>query len=390
MVDTIVLTLKQNMYTITDHDRFEPSTRSLFDESLRMGGRGYATYKQNPTPAELKNGIYKPRLTVTRRFNDGVLERMMKVEFSAPKLLYKNNFDEIEDKDFDNLIDTLQKTMKGMGVLIFWQVLASAPVSSIHYSKNVELLDGLTSFTVLKEIQKANVTQRLDFNQSDFRNEGHSVKYHTNSFEIAFYDKVKDLQQSKISEKRAIERDNILQMNLFEEVKKSRKDKLFEVLRMEIRLNQRQKIRQVLKILGYNTEPTIRNLFKIEIAQKVLLYYLSEIEKGYPKALYFEPKSNKDFYAQFMIDNPKANIKEAVLAFGFRKTLEEMTTRELKEQYKRKPKGSWYNFIAQLNGYNYPKNALDVFKPIRDSIKEFKPLKLVDFQDKMINNDKYT
>ena len=95
MIDTIVLVLKQSMFVIIDHDRFEPSTRSLYGDAS-MGSRGYATYKQNPTPTELKNGIYKPRLTVTRRFNDGVLERTMKIEFSAPKLLYKNNFVEIE------------------------------------------------------------------------------------------------------------------------------------------------------------------------------------------------------------------------------------------------------------------------------------------------------
>ncbi len=388
MIDTIVLTLRESMFAIIDHDRFEPSTRSLY-EKASMGSRGYATYKQNPTQTELKNGIYKPRLTITRRFNDRILEKMMKIEFSAPKLLYRNNFDELEDKDFDEIIDTLKQILKGMGVLVSRDTLANAPLSSIHYSKNIELLDGLTSFTVLREIQKADITQRLDFNQSDFRNEGHSIKYHTNSFEIAFYDKVKDLQQSKVSEKRAIENDNVLQMDLFNEIQELRRVKALEILRMEIRLNQRQKVRQVLKSLGYDFEPTFQNLFKKEIAQKVLLYYLEEIEKHYPKLLFFEPKSNKDFLAHFIIDNPKVSVKEALLAFGFRKILEELNTRELKELFKKHSKSGWYKFFARVNSYKYPKNTLDVFKPVRNCIEQFEPLKLVDFQAKMINNDKY-
>src|SRR3990167_4291508 len=389
MIDTIVLVLKQSMFVIIDHDRFEPSTRSLYGDAS-MGSRGYATYKQNPTPTELKNGIYKPRLTVTRRFNDGVLERTMKIEFSAPKLLYKNNFVEIEDKDFEEIVDTLKKTLReDMGVLVSMDTLVNAPASSIHYSKNIKLTNGLIAFTVLKELSKANITKRLDFNQSDFRNEGHSIKYHANSYEIAFYDKVKDLQQAKISEKRAVEKDNAIQIGLFDDIQQFRKQKPFELLRMEARLNQRQKIRQVLKIIGNEVEPTFQNLFKKEIAQKVLLYYLGEIEKHCPKTLYFEPKSNKNFLAQFMIDNPKAKIKDTILAFGFHKALEEVTARELKELLKRYPQSSWYRFISQMNNYSYPKNALDIFKPIRQSIEQFEPLSLLDFEAEMLSNDKY-
>src|SRR3989338_8461971 len=388
MIDTIVLVLKQSMFVIIDHDRFEPSTRSLYGDAS-MGSRGYATYKQNPTPTELKNGIYKPRLTVTRRFNDGVLERTMKIEFSAPKLLYKNNFVEIEDKDFEEIVDTLKKTLReDMGVLVSMDSLVNAPASSIHYSKNIKLTNGLIAFTVLKELSKANITKRLDFNQSDFRNEGHSIKWHANTWELTFYDKIKDLEQAKISEKRAIEKDNSLQMNLFSDIQEARKHKPFEVLRMELRINTRQKLRKVLSDNGYKVEPTFQNIFKKEIAQKILLSYLEDIEKGYPKPLYFDPKSSKDFIAQFEIDNTKTKIKDVFTALGFRKALEENNPRELRELLKKHPRNSWYDFNSQMNSYNYPKNSLDVFKPIRQSIEQFEPLSLVDFEAEMINNDK--
>lgn len=389
MIDTIVLVLKQGMFTITDHDRFEPSTKGLYDGSYGFGGRGYLTCKQNPTPAELKHGIYKPRLTVTKRLDDGIYQIVMKIEFSAPKLVFGNNFDELEESDFNLLVSTLQQKLKEMGVLVFSQILISSPISAIHYSKNIALTDGLTPYFLLKEIQKANITQRLDFNQTDFRNEGHSLKFRTNSFEIAFYDKLKDLQKAKISEKRATERDNIIQLGLFDNLEDIRKHRPFEILRMEVRLNQRQKIRQILRKIGIEVEPTFQNLFKREIAQKVLLYHLDQIEGSYPRLLYFKPKSTKDFIAQFVIDNPKAKLKDAVMALGFYTALEEVNTREIRELLRKYSRSAWYRFFQQINSFNYPKTSLSAFEPIKNSINQFKPLKLVDFQAEMLNNDKY-
>ena len=58
----------------------------------------------------------------------------------------------------------------------------------------------------------------LDVNQTDYRNEGHSYKWHCNSYEIVFYDKIKDLEKAKHSDKRAIEKDNAIQLNLFPQI----------------------------------------------------------------------------------------------------------------------------------------------------------------------------
>ena len=69
MIDTIVLTLKQDMHTILEPDRFSPSARGLLNASYQLGGRANMSCYQNPTQRELKNGVYKPRLTLTGRIN---------------------------------------------------------------------------------------------------------------------------------------------------------------------------------------------------------------------------------------------------------------------------------------------------------------------------------
>ena len=386
MIDTAALTLNKGMYWIKDPDMFEPSARYILDDTSSMGGRGYTPAKQNPTKRELQSGIYKPRLTLTNRFNHtGKREATLKVELSLPKLLFGNNFDELTDSDFEAVVQKLQTILKEMGVYPYKDSLINALVSSVHFPKNIPLTDGSTPYMYLKEIQKANISQRLDFNQTDFRNEGQSIRFRANSFEVAFYDKLKDLQKAKVSEKRSEEKDNATQLNLFEKMSIK---KPFELLRMEVRLNQRQKIRQVLRKIGLDVEPTFQNLFNTKVAKKVLLYHLDLIESSYPKLLYFKPKSNIDFIAQFVIDNPNASKKDVLTASSFYHTLEELNTREVRELLKHS-RGSWYSLIKRMNGFSYPKDRPSSFGVIRDAINEFKPLKLVDFQEEMINNDKY-
>src|SRR3989338_3676929 len=116
-----------------------------------------------------------------------------------------------------------------MGVRIFTVKIVSAPVSTVHYSKNVPLTDGSTPHYLISKIKEANIPLALDVNETDYRNDGHSYKWHSNSYEVAFYDKIKDLEMAKKSDKRAIEKDNSLQLNLFDGITERKK---LEVLRM--------------------------------------------------------------------------------------------------------------------------------------------------------------
>jgi len=389
MIDTIVLTLKMGMFTILDHDKFSPSTRGLYDATAgyyRLGGRSNITCKQNPTPNELKRGIYKPRLTVTKRINrEGNFEIPLKIEFSIPKLLYGNNFDELTDEDFPAIIQKLKTILREMGVYILEQHLINAPVSSVHYSKNIALTDYTTPYTYLEQLTKLNINKRLDTNRTDFRNEGHSFKYRANSFEIVFYDKIKDLQQAKVSEKRAEEKDNSLQLGLFDILTQK---KPLEVLRIEIRLNKRQKINQILKHIDKEVEPTFTNVFNQDTAKKVLLHYINEIEEAYPPLLTYQYNSPKKFFISFLATNPKIKITSALKMLGLRVLLEEVGIREFREMTKRYGNSAWYSLNKEMKMLGNT-DETSVFSLLRKQITEFEPLKLLAFQGQMLNNDKY-
>lgn len=385
MIDTIVLVLNQGMFTILDPDRFEPSARWLKDDSLSLGGRGYFPSKQNPTPSELKNGIYKPRLTLTKRMNGyRNYEVTLKIEFSLPKLIFGNNFDELEDKDFDSIIEKLRLILKDMGVVIFSVKLEEAMVSAVHYSKNIPLTDGSTPYQYIKKIAEANIKLSLDVNQTDFRNEGHSIKWHANSYEVTFYDKLKDLKASKISEKRAIEKDNVIQLSLFDTLQKQRP---FEVLRMEVRLGTRQKIRQILKSIGIDSDPTFKTLFSSRISQTILTCYLHEMESRRPALLDYQNNKPRELLADLAINNPSLSPKQILQVFGLKQALEIFGMREVRVIFGKCSDRSWYRLVSDANKVRLPM-VKDTFGTIRNHLNEFKPLKLVDFQDEMLNNDK--
>src|SRR5262249_15173734 len=103
--------------------------------------------------------------------------------------------------------------------------------------------------------------------------------YHANSFEVTFYDKLKDLEQARYTEKRGMERHYGAQLDRF---RREVLPKELEVLRMEVRLGTRAKIRSVLKQIGVHAEPTFESLFDGRIAQAVLYQFWSHVRARLP------------------------------------------------------------------------------------------------------------
>ncbi len=376
MIDTIVLTLPPKHFAITNHDQFSPSTKGLFESPFYpLGKRSFFKCTQNPTTEELKNGFYKPRLTVTKRFGVNAFIINLRIEFSIPKLLFGNNFDEVEQSQFENVIKKLSETLDAMGVFVVPQLLRDAPVSAVHYSKNIALTDYSTPSSILKALSKIDLNQKLDLNQTDFRNEGHSLKFRSNSFEVSLYDKRKDLQKAKTSEKRSIENDNVLQLQLFEGINIK---KPFEVLRLEIRLNKRVKIKQVLEKINLYSNLSFDSLFHKVIARRILSFYLEQMKENYI-LLAYRPKSNREFIHDFKISNPKVKIRKMLQIYATKILIDEMGVREFRETTRPYGTHNWNRLKKDLLTHEFPEGSFAPFKMIEQSLTEFKPLRLKDF-----------
>lgn len=269
MIDTVVMTIPPMGFKILDYDAFNPSARGIFEPPYYKLSHGYINCVQNPSKNDKEQKVYKPRLTISKRLFCGGYSVVLKIEFSVPKLLFNNNFQELENSDFDDVVRTLRMRLYEMSVLVSDDVLRKADITAIHYGKNI-VLNSATSSLVIKMLKKFDVSQRLDEGDTDFRNDGQAIRFHTNAYELSFYDKMKDLEKANVSEKRAFESDNYIQYDLFTSQERMKN----EILRMEVRLNNRKKIAETLRRIGVNPKSVqFDNLFHKEIARRCLIHF---------------------------------------------------------------------------------------------------------------------
>ena len=289
MIDTITLTLTNDKFHLSKPDKFTPSARWVHHPMPELHG---IQSKQNPTKGEQQSGIYKPHLTITPHFHpNGSIAPMLKIQLSLPKLLFGNNLKELLYKDFKTVVTKLQAALKEMGIVATAEALVHAPVAAIHYAKNIPLTDGSTPYHYIQKIKEAYVQQALDVNEIAYRNDGCSYRWHCNTYEVVFYDKLKELEQTFQGSPQMLR------------TKLSRQKK-FEVLRMEVRLNKRQKIKQLFNSLGIKSKLTFKKLFKPSIAKKILLHYLDEVERKRPNLSNCTKTSTKSFLATLIVNNP--------------------------------------------------------------------------------------
>ncbi len=381
MIDTIVLLLTQDLFEITNPDLFTPSARWVYfakASKTEINDKTYAlrgiSSKQNPTKKELATGYYKPRLSLLRRPSPlSTPKTLLKIELSLPKLLFGNNFEELTQKQFPDLVQKLCTTLHTMGVATDIENLINAPVSGIHFSKNIPLTDGSIPYHYISKIEQANIKLSLDINQTDYRNKGHSYKWHSNSYELVFYDKIRDLEYAKKSDKRSLEKDNAIQLHLYDELHNK---KMFEVLRMEARLNNRRKIQQILKMLNIKAQLTFKGLFKTNIARKVLLHYLDEIERMRPPLLDFKTNNTKQLLVALIFNNPTLSPRRILQLYGMKLALDQISIRELRTMLGAHNKRSWYRLIADMKNTTITQQPIssNSFKVIRDCLEKFEPI----------------
>jgi len=373
MLDTVILTIPRGSYKLNPQ-AFTPNANIL-----KMAGNYLVKCVNNPTATDKKQGTYKPRLTLMKRMTRKGDEIPLKIEFSVAKMLYGNNVDEVEEKDFEKVISALHEAMLDMLVGVSHEDLRNAKVSAFHPSKNIELTTGYTSSFVITELHKIDVSKKMDLNRDSFRNSGHSLQFYTNSHSLVVYDKVQDLKKP---DKRAMDKDqNSLQLSLFETLTKKENKK--EVLRIEARLAKKVKMNAILKNLNLKENPTFKDVFRKDLCQKILLNYWEELITGKNLFLFDVESNPKKTLDAIFKNKPKIKPTDAIYLVGLRVLSKEgiRDTRSVVERYA--TTRTWYRiaedlkFLDDISGKTYH----GWVKQIRDNLDDFEPFKLSTLQD---------
>jgi hypothetical protein len=369
MLDTVILEIEQNCFVVNDGDRFNPPYENLINS-----GAGFMKSINNPTTEENKDGLYRPRLTMIKRGAAIVL----KIEFSAPKLLYGNNLDELDDNNFDTIVEILRKRIKGMGVDIWTHGVANAKVTAFHPSKNIVLTGGYSSSLVIGELGKINTSQRIDLNQTVHRNKGQTLQFYYQSNSFVIYDKIADLNKDGT---RAIDSEQLpAQRSLIEQIKERRE--YLEILRLEVRLIGAKKLNDVLKKVGAIQNPNFRQIFNSDICKKVVRSYWESI-------------INEDNYFLFDMENdPRSLLQKILITYSDMQPAMAVKLvglsvlakgqggiRGLKNCFNNKVSSAYFtrlkNDLNKLNGLMFCNNRYQFINDISEQINRFSPYRYV-------------
>jgi hypothetical protein len=340
MIDTVCLLIPKEKLIVLDMSSYGVPSWDLHSKTDQ-----YDKFVKNPSKRDKDSGLYFPRLTGYKRkgFRQ---ESNVRIEFSVPKLLYLNNLDELNDKDFVEVIEVLQDRLQRMGISATKSVLQTASVSSVHFSRNIQLEDGYTVTHLISEMNKVNLRKSFDFAKTRFINDGQSLYAHTTTHQMVVYDKVSDLNKDK---KRAIDKDQTLyQRSLFEELSKD--TELREILRFEIRLNHKQKMNKILEDLGYNKNPTFKDVFNAEMSRKVVESYWLRLIKERNLGLFSISVSVKDILRTLFLADKKLKPKQAIYLLGlFQLAKDEDGMRQLRTIVsKRSHDRTWYRISKDI------------------------------------------
>lgn len=368
MVDTVKLLLQISNPKLLGRGAFSPLT---VDELIKSHGTA-RTYL-NPSPTYAKMGKYMPRLTLHRRpaKTFGIVYQLV-IEFSAPKLLYGNNFDELTDNDFEQLLTSLQgKLQELLGYTFTRSQLAQADVGSWHPSKNIVFLNYTACQTVMSAINKLDVSRIYDFQKDRYRDGGHVLHIHCNSLDIAFYDKMADLRKAKVSDKRAFEDNSLMQLSLLDKLEEY---KPLEVLRYEVRFVGRQSVKRAFPELE---SWTFESLYSMKLCQAVLQKHWQRLSASVDM-LSLDVKQPFELLQNYLEENHDVTPQGALMAVAGLLVVNQVGASDLKSLLEaRFGKQVWYRLRKQL--VMPSSSRFTYFIHIDEALEKFIPINMKNF-----------
>lgn len=286
MLDTIAIKITYPSFMVGNPNLFTPAL-NINDKNtdFNFGRHKFQKFIQNPSLADKQAGVYLPRLTVYKRFEDYRTIYDLHIEFSVPKLLNNNSVQEYDETDFEQVIKILQARLAKMEIRIFEALLRKAIVVKAHFGKNIVLPAPMTVQDAISTLYKADVGKTKDVNIRHYGNNGQALYFYASSANIIFYDKLKDVQTPKA---KAVDKDKVYLERLLTDIWDTGQKP--EILRFEIRLAKQQSLTSFISKIKKEkiTKITFEELFQKELWQKALFTKWSEIIKSPASQLAFK------------------------------------------------------------------------------------------------------
>lgn len=368
MIDTVKLSLDVNPDIFVDNKNLEG-----FSSSHIIGAGRSRNVAINPKISAVQEHGYLPRLTLRHKTTThGSFSHQLFVEFSAPKLLFGNNLEELTDNDLEPLLQRLQETLHLLtGYRFDIDTLRNANVSTWHVSKNFVFRDYTTCLAVIEALSKADMSKAYDIQRTTYKH-GEALQFHTNTLDVTFYDKVAELRQSKKSPKRSVEKYATKQIELLDVLEKL---KPLDVLRFEIRLSNRTRVKSTFRDLG---EWTFESLFSASTSQALLKKHWDTISNSLD-FISLDTDKPWSVFQNVINENPSIKTAEALRLVGCLVIANQVGARTLQAQItKTSGQHVWYRIRPSIRGPT--KQRYKSFIQITNDLEGFTPVRISDLQ----------
>ena len=374
MIDTIAFDLPEGTYGITKPELFAPNADIL----KRKPSDCFGTYLFPRSLFQKDKKKYYPQVSLYEYTQHPPRRIYLKVECSVPKFLKGENFFSIREGAMEAFARKMSDVLREMGVEVTQEAILSASVNKLHVAHNI-VVQLLVSI-ILDDLARAQQPAKRDIQKRDFRNGGEILHLHYDQYELAFYDKVADMERLSHSPKRAICYDKFPELPVY---KKYLEGKNIHVLRMELRLNTKEAIKkhwypaiedseqlQTVQIKGL----TVRDCFNEKIIQKMLQNQWKQLESSLTRLPAFR-RNNTELFADIVRRNPDKHKKtlEGLMYIvmmlsqtGVRETMNALKAVYSEEEAKRRVKAA-----LALNLPRYKPNYIAF---IGEELQKFRPL----------------
>lgn len=356
------------------------ATKVLNAEPKDMGKGKYINAKCNPFKQDTDAFGYLPYLTLYTALRGGGYVTELRIQFSASKIIRDNNFDEIDEVDFDQVCKRVFEGLKYYGIRLYdgVETIANARTDVVNYSKNFVLDNYMSARQVTQELQKVDVNSWRDVSKTDYINNGHGIKAHSKYFELVFYDKIAEYHKGKRRQP-TFDKDLQLAFDLFHERDFKQP---FEVVRMEVRLGNGKAIKQAFE--RANIEPgglSFRDIYNAGISKKILQWYLSDLYDHSPKITEAQTDSVLELFSDLYTQNPHRNMSTLVGAIGLYSLNKEAGLRAMKDIVGSRGSPALLRLARRTNKellYNRQKS--EVFELLDKQLDRFEPVYLKDYE----------
>ena len=300
MLDTLGLAVQDGHYRFGENVQFNPSAELLYS---RWGLWSVKLI----VPKDLK-GYYFPQVYFCKcRRDDSTGEKRcyyeLHIECSVAKLLKGENLFSIRESQKEEFAHKLSQVLKMAGITVSPEDIITASTTKLHIAHNM-VLDYPVNM-VVDEIAMADAWKYDPSTEKDgFRNGGECYHIHHNAYELAFYNKVTDMERLQGCTKHAVDGELYPNLSVYQKYLNGQSK---HILRMELRINDTNYIKkEVNSILGRpaNTTVTVGDCFNNALAQQILLKQWQKVEEACFKLPVYRRDSTK-LFAEIKRRNPK-------------------------------------------------------------------------------------